>query len=187
MFRRARPLFCGRELDGIASAFSVPLGKNERMELRGDEVVLRPVADGDGAILERVVREPEVAAWWSPPDGYERMLAVVFEGEVIGAVQFNEENDPEFRHAGIDIFLTARHHGKGLGTDTVRTLARWLVGERGHHRLTIDPAAANSAAIRCYGKVGFKPVGIMRAYWRNHRTGAWQDGLLMDLLADELT
>ncbi|MGW2105180.1 aminoglycoside 6'-N-acetyltransferase [Streptomyces sp. NPDC001948] len=156
------------------------------MELRGDKVVLRPVADGDGEILERVVREPEVAAWWSPPDGYERMLAVVFEGEVIGAVQFDEEDDPEFRHAGIDIFLTARHHGKGLGTDTVRTLARWLVRERGHHRLTIDPAAANSAAIRCYGKVGFKPVGIMRAYWRDHRTGVWQDGLLMDLLADEL-
>ncbi|MGY3057139.1 hypothetical protein ACVWZD_001384 [Streptomyces sp. TE3672] len=29
-------------------------------------------------------------------------------------------------------------------------------------------------------------MGIMRAYWRDHRTGTWQDGLLMDLLADEL-
>ena len=45
---------------------------------------------------------------------------------------------------------------------------------------------AVEAAIRCYGKVGFKPVGIMRAYGRDHRTGAWKDGLLMDLLADEL-
>ncbi|MGW0765233.1 aminoglycoside 6'-N-acetyltransferase [Streptomyces sp. NPDC002676] len=156
------------------------------MELRGDEVVLRSVAGGEGEILDRIVREPEVAAWWSPPEDYEGMLAVVFEGEVIGAVQFEEETDPEFRHAGIDIFLTARQHGKGLGTDAVRTLARWLVRERGHHRLTIDPAAANAAAIRSYGKVGFKPVGIMRAYWRDHRTGAWQDGLLMDLLADDL-
>ncbi|MFJ8310959.1 MULTISPECIES: aminoglycoside 6'-N-acetyltransferase [unclassified Streptomyces] len=157
------------------------------MELHGDRVVLRSVTDGDTEVLERVVREPEVAAWWSPPGGYEGMLAVVFEGEVIGAVQFEEETDPEFRHAGIDIFLTARRHGKGLGADTVRTLARWLVRERGHHRLTIDPAVANTVAIRCYGKVGFKPVGIMRAYGRDPRTGAWQDGLLMDLLADELS
>ncbi|MFF8941726.1 aminoglycoside 6'-N-acetyltransferase [Streptomyces sp. NPDC014864] len=156
------------------------------MELRGERVVLRSVADGDGESLDRIVREPEVAAWWSPPDDYAGMLAVVLEGEVIGAVQFEEETDPEFRHAGIDVFLTARQHGKGLGTDTVRTLARWLVRERGHHRLTIDPAAANTAAIRCYRRVGFKPVGIMRAYWRDHRTGAWQDGLLMDLLAHEL-
>ncbi|WKX68687.1 aminoglycoside 6'-N-acetyltransferase [Streptomyces sp. XD-27] len=156
------------------------------MELHGNEVVLRSVTDGDAEILDRIVREPEVAAWWSPPEDYEDMLAVVFGGEVIGAVQFDEETDPEFRHAGIDIFLSARHHGKGLGADTVRTLAQWLVRERGHHRLTIDPAAANTAAIRCYSKVGFKPVGIMRAYARDHRTGAWQDGLLMDLLADEL-
>ncbi|MFF0394002.1 aminoglycoside 6'-N-acetyltransferase [Kitasatospora sp. NPDC004615] len=157
------------------------------MELRGGKVVLRSVAVGDEEVLGRIVREPEVAAWWSPPDDFAGMLAVVLDGEVIGAIQFAEETDPEYRHAGLDIFLTARHHGKGLGTDAVRTLAHWLVHERGHHRLTIDPAAANTAAIRSYAKVGFKPVGIMRAYWRDHRTGTWQDGLLMDLLAEELT
>ncbi|MFF0742264.1 aminoglycoside 6'-N-acetyltransferase [Streptomyces sp. NPDC004111] len=156
------------------------------MELRGDTVVLRSVVAGDEEVLARIVREPEVAAWWSPPEDFSEMLAVVFENEVIGAVQFEEETDPEFLSAGIDIFLTARQHGKGLGTDTVRTLARWLVRERGHHRLTIDPAAANTAAIRSYSKIGFKPVGIMRAYGRDHRTGLWQDALLMDLLAEEL-
>ncbi|MFF3491735.1 aminoglycoside 6'-N-acetyltransferase [Streptomyces sp. NPDC002795] len=157
------------------------------MELNGDKVLLRPVAAGEEEILAGIVSEPEVAAWWSTPDDYEGMLAVVFEGEVIGAIQFDEENEPDYRHAGIDIFLTARHHGKGLGTDAVRTLARWLVRERGHHRLTIDPAAANTVAIHSYAKVGFKPVGVMRAYWRDHRTGLWEDGLLMDLLAGELT
>lgn len=171
------------------------------MLLRGDRVILRPVAEPE--VLDRIVREPAVARWWSPPAGhddnhdghdaynaynaYGDMLAVVFEGEVIGAVQITEENDPNFRHAGIDIFLTERHHGRGLGADAVRTVARWLVRERGHHRLTIDPAAANTAAIRCYRKVGFRPVGIMRAYGRDPHTGAWRDGLLMDLLAPELT
>ncbi|MFC5909268.1 aminoglycoside 6'-N-acetyltransferase [Streptacidiphilus monticola] len=157
------------------------------MELRGDKVVLRPVNVGDGPTLHRIVREPEVAAWWPPPDDFEDMWAVVLDGEVIGAIRFEEETDPDFRHAGIDVFLTARHHGRGLGTDAVRTLARWLIAERGHHRLTIDPAADNTVAIRSYTKVGFKPVGTMRAYWHDHRTDTWEDGLLMDLLADELT
>ncbi|MFD4996211.1 aminoglycoside 6'-N-acetyltransferase [Streptomyces buecherae] len=156
------------------------------MDMHGVKVVLRPTSEADVAKLDAIVREPAVAEWWSPPENYAAMLAVVFAGEVIGAVQYEEEDDPEFRHASIDIFLTARLHGKGLGTDAVRTLARWLVHERGHHRLTIDPAAANAAAIRSYGKVGFKPVGVMRAYARDHRTGEWRDGLLMDLLADEL-
>lgn len=154
--------------------------------LHGDKVLLRPVTSGDVGVLAGIVREPEVAAWWPPPDDYDKMLAVVHGGEVIGAIQYAEENDPEFRRAGIDIFLSARHRGQGLGPDAVRTLARWLVRERGHHRLTIDPAAANTAAIRSYRKVGFEPVGVMRSYWRNHRTGVWEDGLLMDLLADEL-
>ena len=46
--------------------------------------------------------------------------------------------------------------GAGLGGDAIRTLARHLIDEYGHHRFTIDPAAANSAAIRAYAKVGFR-------------------------------
>lgn len=157
------------------------------MLIRGKRIVLRAVTGTDRADLDRIVREPAVAAWWSPPDDFDDMLAVVLDGTVIGAIQYEEEDDPEFRHAALDVFLTARHHGRGLGTETVRTLARWLVTDRGHHRLTIDPAAANAAAIRCYEKVGFRPVGVLRAYWRNPHTGTWEDGLLMDLLADELS
>ena len=74
----------------------------------------------------------------------------------------------------------------GLGTDAVRTLAIHLIDDLGHHRLTIDPAADNAAAIRAYEKVGFRAVGLMRRYERGS-DGTWHDNLLMDLLADELT
>jgi aminoglycoside 6'-N-acetyltransferase len=68
----------------------------------------------------------------------------------------------------------------------VRQVARHLVEVEGHHRLVIDPAADNAAAIRCYEKVGFRPVGVMRRYERGP-DGTWHDGLLMELLAEELT
>jgi aminoglycoside 6'-N-acetyltransferase len=42
------------------------------------------------------------------------------------------------------------------------------------------------AAIRCYASVGFRPVGIMWRYERDVRRGGWHDGLLMELLAEEL-
>ena len=54
-----------------------------------------------------------------------------------------------------------------------------------HHRLTIDPAADNAAAIACYAAVGFRPVGVMRRYERRP-DGMFHDGLLMDLIAGEL-
>jgi len=107
------------------------------------------------------------------------------DGRLVGAIQWGEESEPDYRHASIDIYLDPSVHGQGLGTDAVRALARHLIVDQGHHRLTIDPAADNAAAIRCYGKVGFRPVGVMRRYERG-ADGSWHDGLLMDMLADDL-
>lgn len=101
-------------------------------------------------------------------------------------IQYGEEEEPDYRHASIDIFLDPAVHGRGLGRDAVATLARYLVHHRRHHRLVIDPAADNERAIHCYSAVGFQPVGIMRRYERDADGHGWHDGLLMDLLADEL-
>ena len=113
------------------------------------------------------------------------MLVVEVAGEVIGAIQFQEGPDPDYRHAGIDLYLATRAHGRGLGREAIALLAGYLCEVRGHHRLVIDPAADNEAAIRCYASVGFKPVGRMREY-EIGPDGTWHDGLLMDLLAREL-
>ncbi len=91
-----------------------------------------------------------------------------------------------YRHANIDLYLDPSVHGRGLGQDAVRTLARYLLDVLGHHRLVIDPAADNEPAIRCYTAVGFRPVGVMRAYERDPEGTGWHDGLLMDLLRGDL-
>lgn len=159
--------------------------------------MLRPLGLGDVPRLVEIQAEPEVARWWDVPDEEDLRrlargedeeasgLAIEVEGTVEGLIQYYENDDPEYRYAGIDLFLSPHLHGRGLGTDAVRTLARWLVRERGHHRLVIDPAVDNAAGIRAYEKVGFKPVGVLREYWRDP-DGNWRDGLLMDLLAREL-
>ena len=115
----------------------------------------------------------------------ETTFAIELDGIVAGSIQFSEELDPDYRHAGIDLFLTTTIHGQGVGRDAVRTLARYLLGERGHRRITIDPAASNERAIRAYRSVGFNVVGVMRDYERGP-DGSWHDGLLLDLLADDL-
>jgi aminoglycoside 6'-N-acetyltransferase len=166
------------------------------VELRGERVVLRPLRVEDAPRLAELAADPEVARWW--PDLDERELvkkaerrpgaagfAVLHDGEIVGLVQYHEELDREYRHAGIDLFIGAPFQDRGLGADTVRTIARHLVDDRGHHRLTIDPVAHNARAIRCYEKVGFRRVGVLREYQREP-DGTWRDGLLLDLLAREL-
>jgi aminoglycoside 6'-N-acetyltransferase len=157
------------------------------MELSGERVVLRPLSDADVGRVEEIQRQPSVVGRWGEPSGFEGVVpfAIELDGEVVGLIQYHEEDDPMYRHAGVDLFLAEEVQGQGLGTDAVRTMARYLIHERGHHRLTIDPAADNIAAIRAYEKVGFKPVGVMRQYERLPG-GDWHDGLLMDLLAEEL-
>jgi aminoglycoside 6'-N-acetyltransferase len=111
--------------------------------------------------------------------------AIEVDGALVGCVQTVEEDEPDYRHAAIDLFLDTDHQGRGLGPEAIRLVARYLFEVRGHHRLTIDPAAANTRAMAAYQRVGFRPVGVMRKYERGP-DGTWHDGLLMDLLAGEL-
>ena len=163
--------------------------------LEGDRVRLRPATKRDAAHLLSILQETEVARRWGNFDDaevqeqfvdVEHAFAIEVDGEVVGAIQFDEEDDPMYRHASVDLFVSTAHHGRGIGSDAVRTLARHLLEERGHHRLTIDPAADNAAAIAAYEKVGFRRVGVMREYERGP-DGRWHDGLLMEVLAGELT
>ena len=155
-------------------------------------MILRPLAPGDEVELRRILGEPAVARWWDAPeddfpwedDPETERLVIEVDGAVGGMIQFYEEPDPKYRHASIDLFLDPALHGRGLGTEAVRRVVRLLLDERGHHRITIDPAAANAAAIRAYEKVGFQPVGVMRRYERDVGGHGWHDGLLMELVVD---
>jgi aminoglycoside 6'-N-acetyltransferase len=156
-------------------------------------VLLRPLAEGDEAELRRILLTPEVARWWdAPEEGFPwsddpdaTRYVIEVDGAVAGMVQFSEETDPKYRHASIDVFLDPALHGRGLGSEAVRRVARQLVEERGHHRITIDPATANAAAIRAYEKAGFRRVGVMRRYERDVGGAGWHDGLLMELVAGD--
>jgi aminoglycoside 6'-N-acetyltransferase len=165
--------------------------------LQGEHVTLRAATPADIPELARIRATPEVLRWWRGGDDLAAAVAedlaeegtetfvIEHDGRVAGAIQWSAEDEPDYRHAGIDIYLDPALHGRGLGADAIRTLARHLIADKGHHRLVIDPAADNVAAIRCYSKVGFRAVGVMRNYERG-ANGTWHDGLLMDLLADEL-
>jgi aminoglycoside 6'-N-acetyltransferase len=169
-----------------------------RPVLAGPRVTIRPGGPGDARRLHEIMAEPSVARWWGEPEPLPAMeadlagddssvlLVIEIGGEVAGGIQFSEENDPMYRHAGIDIYLAGRHQGHGAGREAVALLASYLFERRGHHRITIDPAAANERAIRSYASVGFRPVGVLRQYERGP-DGSFHDGVLMDLLRGELT
>lgn len=166
--------------------------------LSGPRLRIRPGTAQDAVELHAIRCEPSVGQWWGVAHSATEEIAAELRGEseevlfvievaggVAGSIQYLEEDEPDYRQAGIDIYLSERFQGRGLGTEAIAVLAAYLIDERGHHRLTIDPAIDNPGAIRSYERVGFRRVGVMRQYERTPE-GTWRDALLMDLLAPEL-
>ena len=159
--------------------------------LQGERLLLRPAQADDADALAEILVEPEVARWWGHNDldsvrgelRAQPSFVIVIDDAVAGWLQVHEENEPDYPSVAFDIALTTALHGRGHGQEAMRVAIGHFV-ERGHHRFTIDPAADNGRAIRSYASVGFKPVGVLRAYERAP-DGTWRDGLLMDLLAAE--
>ena len=163
-----------------------------RLEVAEPDAIIRPLAKGDEAELRRIHETPEVMRWWDVPgpefpwdEPEATRLTIEVDGAVAGLVEYWEETEPKYRHATVDVFLDPAHHRRGLGTAVVARVVRHLIDDRGHHRVTIDPSTDNTAAIRAYEKVGFRPVGVMRRYERDVGGEGWHDALLMDLLAGE--
>jgi aminoglycoside 6'-N-acetyltransferase len=165
--------------------------------LTGARVRLVPARDEHIPAFTALFSDPTVRRWWPAPDpvvvarehvapeANRVVWAIEVEGAIVGIIQAWEETEADYRHAGIDLSLLGSAQGRGLGPDAIRAVARWLFEVRRHHRITIDPSAANAHAIRAYVKVGFRPVGVMRNYERGP-DGTWHDGLLMDLLPGDL-
>jgi aminoglycoside 6'-N-acetyltransferase len=169
---------------------------SEEQILHGERVTLRPLVEADLLRIVEIIGHPEVRPWWQYHDEVRlhrelfedpevTSFAVELDSEVVGVIEYYEQTDPDYKHAGIDIALDpVCCVGQGLGPDALKTLIRYLFAERGQHRIIIDPAVANERAIAAYQKVGFKPVGVMRQYERDS-AGEWHDNLLLDLLRDE--
>ena len=107
--------------------------------LRGERLVLVPVAPAHVPELRRILATPEVRRRWreeeaSPgwpfDDPSAARFAILYGGAVCGMVQYGEENDPDYRHATIDIFLDPPVHGRGVCRDAAhgfdwRTRTKW--------------------------------------------------------------
>ncbi len=160
--------------------------------LRGERVTIRPPLPGELDLLAgAIAADPQASIWWSTSaatigdewfrePGY-HVLVIEQSVDAIGVVAFQEGNVREYRSAAIDIALLSTSVGGGLGTESMRLLADWLFRERGHHRLTIDPALHNERAIHVYEKIGYRRIGVARDYEQSS-DGTWHDNLLMDML-----
>jgi aminoglycoside 6'-N-acetyltransferase len=158
--------------------------------LQGPRVVLEPMRSEHAERLRELRAASEVERWWGPAeDGWPleveeelTKLVVKVGGDVVGFMQFWEEEDPQARYADIDIFIAADHQERGLGSEAMTVALAHLMEERGHHRVTLTTSPENARAIHVYEKLGFRRVGVLRKSQLNAASGEWEDELLMELV-----
>lgn len=173
--------------------------------LRGEKVGLRAVVESDLPLLNEIDADVEVAmvasgSPWRPPSLAESAAALarresdppsdrVFfaiqelaTGELAGDAQL-WGIDPHNRCANLGFSLRAQMRGRGLGTDTVRTLCDYGFRVRGLYRLQLETRAGNAASRRAALAAGFVPEGRIReSAWV---AGRFVDHLIFGLLETE--
>ena len=163
-----------------------------------DVVALRPVAEEDLPLLERLTQDPAAAgehAWsgwrnllrfrqeWAEDrlvgdDG--GVLLIVQGAERLGFVSWFKVDFPPSYYWSMGIALLPEARGKGYGTQAHRALARYLFAHTTVHRIEGITEAENLAEQRVIEKAGFTREGVMRGvFWRD---GAYRDGVLYSLL-----
>ncbi|MEM9562225.1 MAG: GNAT family protein [Actinomycetota bacterium] len=182
---------------GAAAGPDGPAEREPRVELHGPRLTLRTTVETDRQAIVAIQATPEVRRRWrgddldaefterlDRDDEVEPLTVLDAGGRIVGYLQYAQEDDPDYRHASIDLFVDPANHRLGYATEAITMVVDHLFADLGHHRITIDPAADNEAAIACYAGVGFRPVGVLRDYERQG-DGSWADGLLMELLVTD--
>jgi len=97
-----------------------------------------------------------------------------------GLHNINREND----HAEMGILLGEKKYwNKGLGTEAVRLITDFGFTALGLHGISLAVKGFNERATRVYEKVGYKPAGRIRDFYKID--GNYYDEVFMDILREE--
>ncbi len=164
-----------------------------------DDVALRPVAEADLAIVERLTQDPASTgefAWlgWSKLTRFRQwwaenrlisddhgILIVARGADRLGFVSwYKVSTTPGYYYWNIGIALLPEARGKGYGTLAQRMLARYLFAHTTVQRIEAATETGNVAEQRALEKAGFTREGVHRSTgWRD---GAYRDGVWYSML-----
>lgn len=177
--------------------------RGHRLRVVNADLRLRPVAEDDLALLERLFGDPaatgehEWRGWldsrwlrrqWDDngmlsEDGGTLMVTV---GEdAVGVVTWGKRQTG-FRSCcwTIGITLAPEARGLGHGAAAQRLLGRYLFSHTQVTRIQAETEVSNRAEQRALEKAGFSREGVLRSI--DFRAGKWRDGVLYSILRHEV-
>ena len=162
-------------------------------------VSIRPADDADVGFLVELYADEDVRPFLAASGSYDRdgvvtkveqdaerggVMIVELEGERAGAMVWELTN----RRSGIvhvsGLAVHPDFRGRRLADEAARLFQRYLIHERGFHRIELEVYGFNERAQRHAERSGFVREGVKRQAYR--RGDGWVDGVLYALVAEDL-
>ena len=167
-----------------------------------DQLRLRPVAEDDLAVIERLLGDPEASgehSWrgWFDPRWLRRRweetglltreggtLMVVGSAEPLGFVNWRRHRTTRAAHCwNIGIGMLPKVRGLGYGTEAQRLLVDYLFAHTQVNRIQAITEITNTAEQWALNKAGFTREGVLRGY--GYRDGEWRDAVMYSVLRED--
>jgi RimJ/RimL family protein N-acetyltransferase len=167
-----------------------------------DQLRLRPVAEADLPVIERLTGDPEAAgehSWhgWIDPRLWRRrwednrllaedggMLIVERTTERLGFVSWRRQATSRTSYCwNIGVGMLPEVRGLGYGTEAQRLLVDYLFAHTQVNRVEAVTEITNTAEQWALSKAGFTREGVLRGY--GFRAGEWRDGVIYSVLRGE--
>ena len=172
-------------------------------DLRTDTIVLRPWRLDDLDDLVAELQDPEILRWTRIPDSYGHEDGRVFlehtaqgwsegsranfavvdaaDGRLLGSIgaSFQQEDA-----ATIGYWVARGARGRGIASDALRLVSRWLLESFPMERIELVTAPENVASQRVAEKAGFTREGLLRRYLEIK--GKRRDCVMFSLLPEDV-
>jgi RimJ/RimL family protein N-acetyltransferase len=167
-----------------------------------DQVTLRPVAEDDLDVLERLTNDPDGAGrheWhgWHDPHVWRHRwsengllgfaggtLMVTLGGKACGFISWRQvSSGPISSCWELGVGIVPEVRGQGVGTEAHRRLIRYLFAHTQVNRIQAVTEITNLAEQQALEKAGFTREGVLRGF--SYREGHWHDNVLYSVLRDE--
>lgn len=110
-------------------------------------------------------------------------VAVVFEAQVVGDLSLWYTGMKETVEIGYSFASSV--NGKGLATEAMTALVKWLFDEKHIHRIQANLDARNVASVKLCERIGMrKEAHFIQNFWNK---GEWTDSLVYGMLRSDVT
>ena len=173
--------------------------------LNDGTLTLRPWRDDDVPALVAAANDPEIPRWTSVPSPYHETdattwfathapaldaqtglnLAIVDAAtdELLGSIGLVKVALDDAR-AEVGYWIAAHARRRGVATDALRLLSRFVLGDLEFERLELYADVDNTASRRVAERAGFTREGVARSY--SSQRGERRDFVVYSLLPNEL-